>query len=92
MRIKRELTAVIAILAVFSIGTLGYVAFSADKPDGLEKTMEDAGVVEQAPIYVAPFSYGEGYFGYLAGGIIGFFAVLLVSIGILKRLAKKNEA
>lgn len=83
--------AAMAILFVFMIGALGYFAFSADGPDGLERTMENAGVAEQGPVYDAPLDYGENYQAYLLTGAIGFVAVIAVSLFIAKMLAKKNE-
>jgi len=83
--------AAMAILFIFMIGALGYFAFSADGPDGLERTMENAGVAEHGSVYDAPLDYGEDYQAYLLTGVIGFVAVIAVSLFIAKMLAKKNE-
>lgn len=83
--------AAIVLLCIFAVSAIGYFAFSADKPDGLEQTMENAGIAEQQPVYVAPLDYGNTYPGYLLAGGIGFVAVLVISLGIAKMLAKKNE-
>jgi cobalt/nickel transport protein len=88
---KAGVKPVIAIMIAFAVGAIGYWMFSADQPDGLERTMEDAGVSEQQPVYKAPLDYGGDYPMYLLMGLIGFFAVLFVSLSIAKLMAKKNE-
>lgn len=88
---KAEIKAIIVLLVVFAIGAVGYWILAADQPDGLERTMENAGVSEQEPMYKAPLDYGGDYPMYLLMGFIGFAAVLLVSLGIAKLMAKKNE-
>lgn len=84
------LKAIVAILVIFAIGAIGYWVFSSELPDGLEKTMEEAGVEEQEPIYQAPLSYGEDYFSYVLMGFVGFISILLISLAIGKAMAKKN--
>lgn len=80
-----------AILAVFVIGLVGFYIFSESYGDGLEVTMEAAGLEEAEPAYDGPLDYGENYAASLAMGIIGFIVTLLV-VFILARLLKKNEA
>lgn len=89
---RRDIIAIAVILGIFAIGALGYMAFSADKPDGLEATMEEAEVEEQEPVFHAPLSYGDGYFEYVAMGVLGFACVMAVSLLLAKLMARRNEA
>lgn len=73
---KKYMKAIIVILVLFSIGLIFYFIFSADYGDGLEKTMENAGVEEGKPAYKAPFSYGDNYPFTFLMGCVGFFLVL----------------
>lgn len=88
---RREISVITIILIIFAIGAVGYWIFSSELPDGLERTMEDAGVEEQEPVYTAPLSYGNDYFSYILMGAVGFFTILAVTFLIIKALAKKNE-
>ena len=90
-KIRKRVLAVIVVLVVFTIGTVGYWIFSAGMPDGLERTMENAGIGEQEPVYKAPMDYGGDYPMYILMGAVGFFAVLISALGIAKLMAKKNE-
>ncbi|MEM2839836.1 MAG: cobalt transporter [Thermoplasmata archaeon] len=92
MKIDAHLKAVIGVIVIFAIGAIGYWVFSSELPDGLERTMEEAGVEEQPPVYQAPLSYGEDYASYVLMGLIGFVSVLLVSLAIGKLMAKRNGA
>lgn len=76
--------AVVAILIVFALALPLYFLYSSEGKDGLEKTMEDADAPEGEPLLASPFSYGENYFAALFAGILGFLAVALVSLGVLK--------
>ena len=92
MRKSRKcILAVIVVLGIFALGAVGYWLISAGMPDGLERTMENAGVGEQGPIYQAPLDYGGDYPMYVLMGAVGFFAVLISALGIAKLMAKKNE-
>ena len=88
---KKNLKLFLGILVIFAIGLVGFYIFSAEYGDGLEMTMENAGVEESEPVYTGPLGYGETYLGSLAMGIIGFFVTLL-AIYLLARLLRKNEA
>ncbi len=88
---RRELLSIVCILAIFAASVIGFMLFSADKPDGLEQTMAEAGFEEQEPLYTAPLDYGNDYTEYVAMGILGFFVVLFVSLGITKLMMRKNE-
>jgi len=92
MRLKGYPLTIVVVLVIFAIGAVGYWIFSSGLPDGLEKTMEDAGVEEQPPVYQAPLNYGEDYASYVLMGLIGFASVLLVSLAIGKLMARKNGA
>lgn len=92
MRPDSHLKAIVAVLIIFAVGAVGYWIFSSELPDGLERTMEEAGIEEQPPVYQAPLSYGEDYASYVLTGFIGFVSVLLVSLAIGKLMAKRNGA
>lgn len=80
------------ILVLFSIGLVGYFAFSAAFPDGLERVMEDNGVEEGEPIYSAPLSYGEDYWGALLAGLAGFALTFVLVYLYLKGMKARNKA
>jgi cobalt/nickel transport system permease protein len=83
--------AVVAIIVVFALALPLYFLYSSAGKDGLEKTMEDADAPEGEPLLTSPFSYGENYFAALFAGIIGFLAVALASLGILKLLGIRTN-
>jgi len=83
---------IVWIIVVFSIGLVGFFIFSADKGDGLEKTMEDAGVSEGEPVYQAPLSYGEDYPSAFAAGVIGIIITLIFSLGLTYLLARVGKS
>lgn len=87
---RRYAVAVIGIFLMFSIGLVGYFAFSAEFGDGLEKTMEDAGVSEGEAVWSAPLDYGEDYTSALIMGIVGFFLTLAAMLG-LSYVMKRGE-
>lgn len=96
MNVKQVVIAMIGIVIVFAIGLVGFFMFSADKGDGLEKTMEDAGVSEGEPVYQAPLSYGEDYPTAFFAGIIGVvltlgLAFLVLQIGKMGSREVKGE-
>jgi len=88
---RKDILVISVILIIFAIGAVGYWIFSSELPDGLERTMEDAGVEEQDPMYNAPLTYGDDYFTYILMGAVGFFTILAVAFMMMKVLAKKNE-
>lgn len=90
-RVGKYIVAVAVILGIFALGAAGYWAFSADMPDGLEQTMQNAGIVERESAYNAPLDYEGDSAMLLVMGAIGFFAVLTVTFGVAKMMAKKNE-
>lgn len=83
---SRITQATAAILIVFALALPLYFIYSSEGADGLEKTMEDAGVSEGEPLLTSPFSYGETYFAALFAGMLGFVAVALIGLGIMKVL------
>ena len=87
----KEVKIFIAILAIFAVGLVGFYIFSAQYGDGLEVTMENAGVEEAEPVYTGPLSYGGSFFESLAMGIIGFFITLAICLLFLKLLRKKED-
>ncbi|MEM2899856.1 MAG: hypothetical protein QXT63_03620 [Thermoplasmata archaeon] len=96
MNVKQVVIALVGIVIVFAIGLVGFFMFSADKGDGLEKTMEDAGVSEGEPVYQAPLSYGEDYPTAFFAGIIGVMltlglAFLVLQIGKMGSREVKGE-
>ena len=88
---KRNLKLFAGILLLFAIGLVGFYIFYVEYGDGLEVTMEEAGVDEPEPFYSGLLGYGDNYLGSLAMGIIGFFVTLL-AVYLLARLLRKNEA
>ena len=86
---RRHLKAMAAIFAAFAVGLVLFFIFSAEYGDGLEKTMENAGVEESEPVYHAPLDYGEDYPAAFAMGALGFF-IVLGSAYALGRLMRKR--
>ncbi len=83
---SRTLQGAAAIIVVFALALPLYFLYASEGSDGLEKTMEDAGVGEGEPLVTAPLGYGESYMAALMAGIIGFLVVALVSLGLLRML------
>ena len=86
--------ATVAIMVAFALALPLYFVYSSEGADGLETTMEDAGVPESEPLLASPFSYGEGYFAALFAGILGFVAVALAGLGLMRVLKagkRRNE-
>ncbi len=83
---SKTIQATIAILVVFALALPFYFLYASDGRDGLEQTMAGAGISEGEPIAESPFSYGERYFAALFAGIIGFLAVALAMLSILRLL------
>ncbi|MHC1709739.1 MAG: cobalt transporter [Methanomassiliicoccales archaeon] len=86
------LKAMAVVLVLFAIGLVGYFAFSAAFPDGLERVMENNGVEEGEPFYTAPLNYGDGYWGALIAGIIGFTLTFGLVYVYLKGMKARNKA
>ncbi len=86
------LKAAAVVLVLFAIGLVGYFAFSAAFPDGLERVMEDNGLAEGDPFYTAPLSYGEDYWGALMAGIVGFSVTFGLVYLYLKGMKTRNKA
>ena len=80
------------VLVLFAIGLVGYFAFSAAFPDGLERVMEDNGVEEGEPFYIAPLSYGDDYLGALLAGLAGFAITFGLVYLYLKGMKARNKA
>jgi len=81
-----------AVLLVLALALPFYFLYAAEGRDGLEQTMEDAGVTEGAQLANSPFTYGQNYFGALFSGIIGFVAVSLAMTGIMRALDGRRAA
>ncbi len=88
---KDNLKIIGGILLLFAIGLVGFYIFSAEYGDGLEVTMEEAGIGEAEPIYTSPLDYGNSYGSTLVIGIIGFFVTLLAGYAIARTMRKKDE-
>ena len=80
----RTAQATLAVLVVFALALPLYLLYSSQGEDGLEKTMTDADVGEGDALLTSPFEYGDSYFAALFAGVIGFVAVVLASLGILR--------
>ena len=87
---RRYLKAIAGIIAIFAVGLVFFFIFSAPFGDGLERTMEEAGIEEGEPIYQAPFDYGSDYVGALVAGLIGF--ALTFAVAFNKRRKESGEA
>lgn len=81
---SRIAQATAAIMVAFALALPLYFVYSSEGADGLEQTMEDAGVGEGEALLSSPFSYGETYFAALFAGMLGFVAVALLGLAILK--------
>lgn len=86
------LKATAVVLVLFAIGLVGYFAFSAAFPDGLERVMEDNGVEEGEPFYIAPLNYGDDYWGALLAGVVGFAITFGLVYLYLKGMKIKDKA
>ena len=86
---RRHLKAIGALLAAFAAGLALFFLFSSSMGDGLDRTMENAGVEDGDPVYKAPFDYGGNYPAALAMGMLGFFIVLAAAY-MVGRLAGKR--
>lgn len=80
------------VIVLFAIGLLGYFAFSAAFPDGLEKVMEENGVEEAEQIWSAPLSYGEDWGGALIAGLIGFALTFGLAFLYLRGMRSRQKA
>lgn len=83
---SRIVQATAAIMVAFALALPLYFIYSSEGADGLEQTMEDAGVGEGEVLLSSPFSYGETYFAALFAGILGFIAVALLGLAIMKMI------
>lgn len=88
---RRYVKAIAGIIAIFAVGLVFFFLFSAAYGDGLERTMEEAGLEEQDPAYQAPFSYGDDYPAALLAGILGFGLTFGVIFTFFKATKKKGE-
>lgn len=87
---SKTIQATIAILIVFALALPFYFLYASEGKDGLEQTLAGAGVSEGEPIAKSPFSYGEDYFAALFAGIMGFLAVALAMLGVLRVLDSRR--
>jgi len=86
------LRAMAVVLVLFAVGLVGYFAFSAAFPDGLERVMEDNGVQESEPFYTAPLGYGDDYWGALLAGLVGFALTFGLVYLCLKGFKARDKA
>jgi hypothetical protein len=84
--------ATVVVLVLFAIGLVGYFAFSAAYPDGLERVMGDNGIEENEQVYTAPLSYGEDYGGALIAGLVGFAMTFGLVYLYLKGMRAREKA
>jgi cobalt/nickel transport system permease protein len=85
--------AALGLVLTFSIGLVGFFAFSAASGDGLEVTMQQAGLNEVAPVFNSFLSYGDNYVTALVAGLIGF----AITVGVVllywrARVRSKKES
>ena len=88
----RHIKALIAVVLILAVGLVGFFAFSAPYGDGLEVTMEHAGVEEKEPVYTAPLDYGDDYPHALLMGVLGMSITLGAVYGLGKLAGRKNDA
>ena len=88
---RKFLKAAAVLVAAFAVGLVFFFIFSAPYGDGLERTMENAGVEEQEPVYRAPLDYGGNYPAALAMGCLGFIMVLGSAYLIVKMMRMKGK-
>jgi len=69
------------VLLLFALGLVGFYRFAAELGDGLEVTMEEAGIEEGEPVWNAPLEYGDSYTASLLWGVFGFALVLGLTVG-----------
>ena len=81
---SRTAQATLAVLVVFALALPLYFLYSSQGEDGLERTMTDGDVEEGDALLTSPLDYGDSYFAALFAGVIGFVAVVLASLGILR--------
>ena len=89
---SKTIQATAAVLIVFALALPFYFLYASDGKDGLEQTVAGAGISEDEPIAASPFSYGESYFAALFAGIMGFLAVALATLGILRLLDSRKKS
>jgi len=86
---RRYLKAGAAVMVAFAVGLVFFFIFSASYGDGLERTMDGAGVEEPEPVYHAPLDYGGNYPAAFVMGALGF-VIVLGSAYLLGRLMGKR--
>jgi hypothetical protein len=74
--------AIVGIVILFAIGLELFFLFSAEHGDGLEKTLEKAGVMEGEPVFKAPLDYGDDYTSAFLAGLLGFAVLFLLAYGL----------
>ncbi|MDD5502513.1 MAG: cobalt transporter [Candidatus Thermoplasmatota archaeon] len=79
-----------AMFVLFAMGLGLYWTFSAEYGDGLEVTMEHAGVSEGESAYSAPLGYGENYLASFAMGAVGFGAVAALAFLVMEFLKRRK--
>ncbi len=89
---SRYAKAAFGIVALFAIGLVFYFAFSASLGDGLERTMEDAGIEEQGGSYTGPLSYGDDYLAAFAAGLAGAGMTFAVVYAFFRFARRHREA
>ena len=88
---RKHLLSMVAIITLFAIGLVGYFTFSEPYGDGLEVTMEEAGVEETEATYSAPLDYGDNYPLAFSMGCIGL-AITLLCVFLLGKYVRKKDA
>ena len=86
---RRYLKAGAAVMGAFAVGLVFFFIFSASYGDGLQRTMEGAGVEEPEPVYHAPLDYGGNYPAAFVMGALGF-VIVLGSAYLLGRMMGKR--
>jgi cobalt/nickel transport system permease protein len=86
--VPRIVVASVSVLMVFALALPLFFLYAYESPDGLERTMTDAGVSEPAPILSGALDYGDTYLAAIIAGVVGFLVIVLLLLGLSRLVAK----
>jgi len=92
MKATRYIAALVGIIILFAIGLELFFLFSAGYGDGLEKTLEKAGVEEGGPFFRAPLDYGDDYASAFLAGIVGFTLLFILAYALGRFVIARRAA
>ena len=88
---RKHLLGILTVIILFAVGLVGYFVFSEPYGDGLEVTMEEAGVEDSEPVYSAPLDYGDNYPLAFSMGCLGL-GIILLCVLLLGKFVRKKDA